>query len=206
MSREDTHVEPNRIAVRIELAQPAALDPEDLVPVFHGWIRRGALEGVLIDVARYGHVHHGPGILLIGHEADHAIDLAGGRPSLLVTTKRGLDGTAADRLRAAVARALATAAALEAEPALGGRGRVRADAVTLRVLDRLAAPNEAATLAALGDDLEALAGDLWPDQEAGVQWLDEDPRAPFAVRLSVASDPGVAVVAASLHEAGAAVA
>ena len=59
---------------RVSVAVPFVgdVDPEAFVPVFHDWIRRGAVEGLLIDVARYGHVHHGPGIMLVGHEGDYA--------------------------------------------------------------------------------------------------------------------------------------
>ncbi len=43
---------------------------------------------MLIDVADYKHVQDGPGILIIGHEGDYALDQENGRSGLLYTRKR----------------------------------------------------------------------------------------------------------------------
>ena len=77
---------PQRIAVKLYLEDPAALDPEELVPVFHRFIREDVVTGVPIDVARYGHVSDGPGIMIIGSLKDHALDL-GDPPALLIDLK-----------------------------------------------------------------------------------------------------------------------
>src|SRR6266481_671034 len=59
------------------------------IPVFHGWIQRQALPGhLLIDVHDYSHVHHGPGILLVAHEANLSIDEAEGRRGLVYMRKQ----------------------------------------------------------------------------------------------------------------------
>ena len=59
------------------------------IPVFHGWIQRQALPGhLLIDVHDYSHVHHGPGILLVSHEANLSIDEAEGRRGLVYIRKQ----------------------------------------------------------------------------------------------------------------------
>lgn len=59
------------------------------IPVFHGWIQRQALPGhLLIDVHDYSHVHHGPGILLVAHEAHLSIDEAEGRRGLVYLRKQ----------------------------------------------------------------------------------------------------------------------
>ena len=57
---------------------------KDFIPVFHGWIQRQALPGhMLLDVHDYSHVHHGPGILLVAHEANLSVDEAEGRRGLM---------------------------------------------------------------------------------------------------------------------------
>ena len=192
-------MELSRIAVRLDLAGPEALDPEELVPVFHEWIRRAALPGVLIDVARYAHVPGGPGVMLIGHDADYGLELAGGQ-GLVVTRKRDLAGGAAERIGDAVRRALVAAELLEAEPALGGRAALCTDALTVRVLDRLHAPNTPQTLAALTPALEDVAAALWPDQEASLVATEEDAREAFGVRLAVPEGPGLARLVARVAE------
>ena len=61
----------------------------EFIPIFHGWIQRQALAGhLLIDVHDYSHVHHGPGILLVAHEANLSIDESEGRRGLLYVRKR----------------------------------------------------------------------------------------------------------------------
>ncbi len=61
----------------------------EFIPVFHGWIQRQGLLGhLLIDVHDYSHVHHGPGILIVSHEANLSIDEAEGRRGLVYIRKQ----------------------------------------------------------------------------------------------------------------------
>ena len=173
-----------RIDVKLYAADPGAVELGRFVPVFHGWIRRGAVPGLLIDVADYAHVHHGPGVMLIGHDADYALDLGDGRPGLLYQRKRGAAGDLRARLRGALATAVLAARELEADPEAGGI-RFRADELQVRLLDRLAAPDDDDTLAALRPDLDAVLEDAYPGAEVGVERV-VDPAGPFAVRVRVA--------------------
>jgi hypothetical protein len=62
---------------------------KDFIPVFHGWIQQQALPGhMLLDVHDYSHVHHGPGILLVAHEANLSIDEAEGSRGLAYIRKQ----------------------------------------------------------------------------------------------------------------------
>ena len=57
------------VKLLIQNGEGASLEP--LIPVFHGWIENQvAKDELLIDVADYSHVPAGPGIVLIGHEAN----------------------------------------------------------------------------------------------------------------------------------------
>lgn len=61
----------------------------EFIPVFHNWIQRQALPGhLLIDVHDYSHVHRGPGILLVAHEANVSVDEAEGRRGLVYVRKQ----------------------------------------------------------------------------------------------------------------------
>jgi hypothetical protein len=170
-----------RVAVSVPVADPS-LDPESFVPMFHDWIRRGAVDGLLIDVARYVHVPDGPGIVLIGHEGDYSLDLAGGRPSLRYTLKRDNEGAprelverAFDRLQGAVRAAAAAGVA------------VREDEVTVTVFDRLHAPNEEASVAALASDLVAAVEARGAGSASDVDRVSGDPRDPLALRITLAT-------------------
>lgn len=142
---------PGRVAVKLYLDDLGSIGPQDAVPLFHDWIRRGAVPGLLVDVADYSHVKHGPGVILVGHDLDYALDLSEGRPGVLCRWKRGPEETAADRLAAALDGALKAAAELEAASAfaLASAPHVDRAEALVSVEDRLAAPNTEGSLDAL---------------------------------------------------------
>ena len=79
----------HKIGIKFFFTGPATKPLAEYIPVFHGWIRRQALAGhLLIDVHDYSHVHHGPGILLVAHEANLSVDEAEGRRGLVYLRKQ----------------------------------------------------------------------------------------------------------------------
>lgn len=155
-------MEPHRISVKLYLEDPSALDPESVVPAFHRFIREDAVGGIPIDVARYAHVVNGPGVLIVGHQLDFAIDLAGGRPGISVTRKRDAHGGLAEQVRGLTAWAARLSLLLQDDDAVGGAARVGTGEVLVTVLDRYEAPNDDETLAraepALREALEGVSG------------------------------------------------
>lgn len=180
------------------------VEPVELAPfigAFHGWIQRRALDGLLIDVADYQHVPGGPGVMLIGHEADRALDLGGGGPGMLYQHKRDDDPPElADGVRRALRQAALAAVAAEEDPALPGLTRFRADRLMVRVVDRSAAPSGPESQAVLDAAVrEVLAGIGCAD---GAELRpDDDPREPVAAFVTLASDPGAAGLAEALAHA-----
>ena len=127
--------------------------------VFHRWIRESACPEMLIDVADYAHVAAGPGLLLIGHEANYSFDNRENRLGLLYNRKAPLDGTLRSRLQQAHDAALDACGRLEREPEFGGKLKFNRDAMEVFVNDRLLAPNSDETWVALRPELEeAFAG------------------------------------------------
>lgn len=171
-----------RIGAKLYAENPEALDLPAFIPLFHDWIKEGDLDGVPIDVADYGHVPDGPGVMLIGHEADRSIDLGEGRLGVLYQRKREPEGALADRFAAAIAAADAMADAIEADPAAAGL-RLGRDEILLRVADRLNAPNEDATLDALRPAIEAALATTRPGRAATIERAGDDPRGPFRARV-----------------------
>src|ERR1700689_1480437 len=55
------------------------IDLEPLIPIFHSWIEGKIFEELLLDVADYRHVPEGPGVVLIGLQADYGGDKTVGR-------------------------------------------------------------------------------------------------------------------------------
>jgi len=164
---------PQRLSIKIFAADPGAVDLDVFTPIFHRWIQNRAVEGLLIDVADYKHVPDGPGILLIGHEADYSLDMAEGRPGLLYTRKRELPASLDEGLRQARRLALAACQLIEAETAL--RFDVQQAEVTL--LDRLNTPNTEENFAALEPQVRAVFADLG---KLNITRAYTDPRYPLS--------------------------
>lgn len=151
--------EAHKIAVKIFVEQGSDLDFSLFVPVFHSWIQQQSVAGhLLVDVASYAHVQDGPGILLISHEANIGIDEQGGRRGLLYFRKTPLAGSFEERVSRVLADAWSLARKLEAEPSLAGKLRFNTGELSIRIHDRLRAPNTAETYEALQALLEQAAG------------------------------------------------
>ena len=142
------------INIKIFVIDPLAIHLEDAVGVFHKWIRDGVGPELLIDVADYTHVHEGPGILLIAHEANYSLDLRDGRLGLLYNRKAALDGTFHSRLAQAHEAALAACDRLEQESPFKGKLQFDRGDLEFFVNDRLLAPNTDETWQALKPELE----------------------------------------------------
>jgi hypothetical protein len=56
------------------------------------------------------------------------------------------------------------------------------------ILDRLAAPNDDATLEALRPDLDAVLGSVYAGAEAAVERI-RDPKEPFTLRVTLSDAP-----------------
>lgn len=180
-------MEPHRIAVKLYLEDPAGLDPEELVPVFHRFIREDLVAGIPIDVARYGHVSDGPGIMIIGHQQDHALDLGDGRPGFSATRKRDGEGTLAHRIHELVRAAARLSVDLQADPDLGARARVGTGEILVTILDRYEAPNDDATLLKADPALREVIAALTEDGGADAVTVERvgGSRDPFAVRITL---------------------
>jgi hypothetical protein len=146
------------INLKIFVEDAGAIELADAIPVFHQWIRDGVCPEMLIDVADYRHVSAGPGILLIGHEANYSFDNRENRLGLLYNRKASLDGTFHSRLAQAHRSALEACERLEREAAFGGKLKFDRNAIEVFVNDRLLAPNDDATWRALRPELEKFFG------------------------------------------------
>ena len=183
-------------------AVPAdGFDPAEAIPVFHAWVRTQGQgqppAGLLIDVADYRHVPGGPGVLLIGHEADYALaPLAGaeGVPAapgaaehppalgLRYQRKAALPGSNAERLAQALGAVVGAAGRLAAEPALAGRLRFHGNGLRVTVNDRLLAPNTPASAERLLPELRAWFAALLGHAAFRLE-PEREPRRRFAVTL-----------------------
>ncbi len=131
------------VNVKFLVKDPEGVDLEPLIPVFHRWIQGQVCEELLLDIADYRHVPEGPGIVLIGLQADYSVDNTNGRLGVRYNRKAPFEGTNQDRLKQAACSALKACQRLESEAALDGRIRFNGQDVELFINDRLLAPNRA---------------------------------------------------------------
>jgi hypothetical protein len=143
------------INLKVFMTDAGAIALTDAVPVFHRWIKDSVTPEMLIDVADYAHVSAGPGVLLIGHEANYSLDDRDNRPGLLYNRKAPLDGTFQTRLAQAHRAALDACGRLENEPEFRGKLKFDRNAIEVFVNDRLLAPNNDETWRGLKPELES---------------------------------------------------
>jgi hypothetical protein len=142
------------INLKIFVVDAVAIDVADAVGVFHQWIKDTVCPEMLIDVAEYRHVPAGPGVLLIGLEANYSFDERENRLGLLYNRKDTLDGTFQSRLVQAHQAALAACDRLEKEPVFGGKLKFDQSKLEVFINDRLLAPNTDETWQALEPELK----------------------------------------------------
>jgi hypothetical protein len=170
------------INIKLYLENPESVDLANYGAVFNSWIQEKRLEELLIDVADYLHVHQGPGIMLIGHEADYSLDNRAGRLGLLYNRKAQLEGSTQEKLAQAVRAALTAAQILEKENGLHFIG----SEVQVIVNDRLLVPNTVETFETLRPDIQAFFNRLYNEAEYTLAHLD-DPRERLTVNVTTES-------------------
>ena len=177
------------LSVKYFVEDSSAVRVEELIPVFHRWIRESVLEDeLLIDVANYAHVPKGPGVMLICNLGQYGLDLRHGRPGLRYRRRRVAYGNPRDQLAGTFRSAIRAAILLEDEPTLEGRYRFRTDEVQFVIYDRLLAPSAPGTLEAVRPLLDSFLRNLYQDQAISLE-LTSQSNEPFAVRIATPEAP-----------------
>ena len=176
-------MEIQHVNVKIFFSGELEVGLDRIVELFHRWTSEQSLPGLLIDVADYAHVPNGPGIVLVGHEADYAIDQADGQWGLLYNCKAPTDGTNPERLLAAFHAAAQACSTLEKELSAAGLPSFDRHRLQVTVNDRGLAPNTAETWERLEPDLRAFAEQLF-DGPSVAMTPEDDPRRRFAVTMT----------------------
>ena len=158
------------------------VDLEEFINVFHRLVAEQAMDEMMIDVADYRHVPHGPGVVMVGLEADYSIDHKDGRYGLRYNRKAPLDGSNQDRLRDAFDKVQKTCGLLEGE--LSGVKFNRSE-FELFINDRAFAPNTAETRAAAQPELETFLKDGLGQSDFQLEFV-EDPRKLFGAVIRLA--------------------
>jgi hypothetical protein len=173
------------VRVKIFAREPAPMDLGDAIPIFHRWIQERVCPELLIDVADYRHVPAGPGVMLIGHEANYSLDQAKNRLGLLYSRKQA-GGGAQENLREAFDAASAACRRLEKEPAFIGNLRFDLRDCEFSINDRLLAPNSEESYRALQPEFERFFRDMWGVGAYSTERAS-DPRELFRIAVRAAA-------------------
>ena len=175
-------MELQHINVKLYVEGDLPVDPAEFIPVFHQWVKDKVLDELLIDVADYRHVPAGPGVLLVGLEAEYDMDNTDNRWGLRYSRKAPLEGTNEDRFRQAFRSAAHACGMLEKEFAQSALKFSRRE-FELFVNDRALAPNTAETFEACKPELESFLKDLLGHNEFELVHRD-NPRSLFGATIT----------------------
>lgn len=170
------------------LARSAQVDEAGFIPIFHEWIRLKKLPGTLIDVADYRHVPEGPGIMLISHEINFAMEHGGGNFGLSAQRKLGDGATHHEAIVNLAKRTALFGSLLETDARMQGKLHLEGARFLYHANDRLRAPNTEDAFQAIKPDLEAAAAQLYGHPRISVTRLVNDPRDRLGA-LVESSDP-----------------
>lgn len=173
--------------VKLIVQDSEGVDLAPVIPVFHSWIQDRAFEETLLDVADYRHVPGGPGVVLIGHEANYSVDNAGNRLGVRYNRKAALNGSPQDRLEQATCAAIRACQRLESDSRLGGSIRFNGHEMEFSVNDRLLAPNNDATREAMEPEIRAVCGRLFAGKEYSLEH-DRDPLHLYSVTIKTSEE------------------
>lgn len=162
-------------------SEPNDVPAHEIVKTFHTWIQTKRLaEEVVIDVADYGHVVNGPGVVLICHHANYSVDTLDGRQGVSFNRKRDVGGSLEERVASSLRSTLTACKLLEED--LGGKLRFSPREMVFRVNDRLHAPNTDEAVVFFDGPLRTLAARLYGNA-ARLTRASDDPKQLFGLRI-----------------------
>jgi hypothetical protein len=172
------------VNVKLLVKSPEEVPLEPLIPVFHSWIQGQVLEELLLDVADYRHVPAGPGVVLIGHQANYSVDDTDDRLGVRYNRKAEVDGGNQNALRQAVRASLIACQRLKAEPSLEGKLQFNGQEIEFFVNDRMLAPNHDSTREVLHSDFATFFKKLFRGSEYSLAYSSaSEPRKLFGVSV-----------------------
>jgi hypothetical protein len=187
----------HKFGIKFFAADAAKLDILKLIPVYHRWIQQNALEDLLIDVADYSHVPAGPGVMLIAHEGNYALDETGNERGVVYYSKHQVAGALPERFAVVATKALKAAQLLREDAEFKGALKVPGNRLEFFANDRLVAPNTDAAYFELEPALKKFLDKLY----AGTKYTltrETDPKERLTVRVQADGEVALETLLARL--------
>ncbi|MEM7770412.1 MAG: hypothetical protein AAF327_07865 [Cyanobacteria bacterium P01_A01_bin.37] len=166
----------DRFAVKFFTRPETDVDDAAFIDIFHEWIRLKRLNHVMLDVADYRHVPTGPGIMLVTHEVNYAMDRNDGQFGLYAQRKLGADSPFQEKMVELIKSTAQFGALLEADSRIEGKLKIEGGTFHYIANDRLNAPNTDEAFNKVKGDLEAIAAEVYPGKTVSVTRLENDSR------------------------------
>ena len=194
-------MELQKITVKLYAATGDQPKLSEFIPLFHRWIQQRALDELLIDVADYSHLPTGPGVILIGHEANYSIEYgAEKRLGVVCQSKKYRTSTNFEQLRYALKKALAATQELVREIKLQSKLHFPGQETRLTIGNRSLVANSKAVWERLKPDLTEIFDQLYPDQSYALDLVSIDPRERFAFQILNDKEISIATLRQRLNE------
>ena len=187
----------HKFGIKFFATDAEGIDILKLIPIYHRWIQQNALEDLLIDVADYSHVPAGPGVMLIAHEGNYALDETGHERGVVYYSKHELAGELPERFARVARKALRAAQLMSEDTELGGSLKLPGNRLEFFANDRLVAPNTDAAYAELQPALDTFLDRLY----AGAPYSlarETDPKERLSVRVQAEGEVGLKTLLARL--------
>ncbi len=187
----------HKFGIKFFASDAQEIDILKLIPIYHRWIQQNALEDLLIDVADYSHVPAGPGVMLIAHEGNYALDETGHERGVMYYSKHKLTGELPERFALVARKALKAARLMSGDAELEGALKVPGNRLEFVANDRLAAPNTDAAYGELEPALKSFLNRLY----AGARYTitrETDPKERLSVRVQAESEVALDTLLARL--------
>ena len=176
-----------QIDIKVFAEDASDVKATEFVAVLQRWIREHTVPGTLIDVADYSHIHHGAGVILVGHEYNLSVDYGDGRMGLLVHYKLPAEDSLEERIASAMKLAFNACSILEEEGEF--KARLKFSRTDFRFLpsDRLHAPNTDDVYAQVAPALEAAAKSA-SGGDASLIRLNDDPDKRLTIDVEMSTE------------------
>ena len=178
-------------ALKFYLEDSETVSIAEIIPLFHRWIQNKSVDGLLIDVADYSHMHQGPGVMLMGHDIDYSIDFGEGRPGLSCKMKGTTPSDLGDGVERILKAALVACQKLEHDEHLTANVQFHTGEVLLSVYDRLSVSNSTESVDDVWAQVQRHFNRLYQRADVDFQVAFEDPRAACSIRVQAESSPSL---------------
>lgn len=180
--------------VKLFVEDAAQIDTTDYLTIFNEWIQDQVGEDLLVDVADYRHIHAGPAVVLVAHEASYTLDNTDGRLGLLYTRKTVIDGNAQDIIRKAILSVVEACRRLENHPTQKGKLSFHGNELLIGINDRLIAPNTGETYQSFVQELRPVLDELFNGGTYALEHNSTDPRQRFAIHVLASESASITAI------------